>query len=252
MANLQYHQYPYMSDNYGVLVHCPQSGDTASIDCGDAAATNSALQTKGWNLTHIFATHHHADHVAGLTTLKAEHNCKVIGPAGINGVDQQVSDNDQFTFAGIEVHTLHTPGHTKDMINYYLPAEKTVFTGDTLFTLGCGRLFEGDAKMMWHSLSKLMRLPPDTIVYSSHEYTEANAAFALTIDPHNGALLQRAEKIKTLRANNEPTVPSTLAEELATNPFLRAQDPAIRQHLGLADATDEEVFAEIRQRKDNF
>ncbi len=252
MANLEYFQYAYMSDNYGVLLHCPQSGATASIDCGDAQATTDALNQKGWALTHIFATHHHADHVAGLAQLKAQHGCEVIGPTGINGVDNLVADGSRFTFAGTEVQTLHTPGHTKDMINYYLPAEKTVFTGDTLFSLGCGRLFEGDAPMMWNSLNKLMQLPEDTIVYSSHEYTEANAAFAVTVDPDNDELNARVEKIKQLRSDGEPTVPSTLAEELATNPFLRAGDRKIRQHLNMTDATDAEVFAEIRQRKDNF
>lgn len=241
-----------MSDNYGVLVHSPQTGETASIDCGDAKATTDALKQKGWQLTHIFATHHHADHVAGLTELKSSNDCKVVGPAGINGVDNIVSDGDTFTFAGVEVKTIHTPGHTKDMINYYLPTEKTVFTGDTLFSLGCGRLFEGDAPMMWQSLNKLMKLPVDTIVYSSHEYTLANAAFAVTVDPDNSDLKNRAEQIKELRSKDEPTVPSTIALELATNPFLRAADAGVRRHLGMQDATDVEVFAEIRSRKDSF
>lgn len=252
MAALNYYQYAYMSDNYGVLVHSPESNETASIDCGDANATIKALEHKGWSLTHILATHHHADHVAGLDALKNKYHCTVYGPAGIPGVDTQVAEGDAFTFAGTEVETIHTPGHTTDMINYYLPTEKTVFTGDTLFSLGCGRLFEGDAPMMWNSLSKLMQLPTDTIVYSSHEYTEANAAFAVTVDPDNSALADRVKQIKKLRANDEPTVPSSIAEELATNPFLRAADPAIRQHLNMADATDAEVFAEIRNRKDNF
>ena len=203
-------------------------------------------------MTHILATHHHADHVAGLAELKKNTNCEVIGPAGIEGVDKQVTEGDRFNFAGIEVQTLHTPGHTKDMINYYLPTEKTVFTGDTLFSLGCGRLFEGDASMMWNSLCKLTALPSDTIVYSSHEYTEANAAFAVTVDPENNKLLDRVEKIKQLRARGEPTVPSTMAEELATNPFLRPDDEKIRQLLNMQSATDAEVFAEIRHRKDNF
>lgn len=252
MAQLDYYQYAYMSDNYGVLVHSPKTGETASIDCGDADATMQALQLKGWSLTHILATHHHADHVAGLDTLKKKFKCHVTGPAGIAGVDKTVTDGDTFKFGGIEIQVIQTPGHTKDMINYYLPAEKTVFTGDTLFSLGCGRIFEGDAPMMWNSLNKLMKLPAETIVYSSHEYTEANAAFAITVDPLNNALQERIKSIKTLRANGEPTVPSTLTEELATNPFLRAADPAIREQLNMADASDEEVFAEIRSRKDNF
>ncbi len=252
MSNLEYFQYAYMSDNYGVLIHSPQTGETASVDCGDSEATTKALEHKGWQLTHILATHHHADHVAGLAELKKNTNCEVIGPAGIEGVDKQVTEGDRFNFAGIEVQTLHTPGHTKDMINYYLPTEKTVFTGDTLFSLGCGRLFEGDASMMWNSLCKLTALPSDTIVYSSHEYTEANAAFAVTVDPENNKLLDRVEKIKQLRARGEPTVPSTMAEELATNPFLRPDDEKIRQLLNMQSATDAEVFAEIRHRKDNF
>ena len=252
MAALEYFQYPYMSDNYGVLIHVPTTGETASVDCGDAEATINALKQKNWQLTHIFATHHHADHVAGLEQLKKQFNCHVTGPAGIPGVDKPVADAETFTFGGTEIRTIHTPGHTKDMINYYLPTEKTVFTGDTLFTLGCGRLFEGDASMMWESLNKLMKLPADTTVYSSHEYTEANAAFAVTVDPQNTALSERVKHIKKLRANGEPTVPSTMTEELATNPFLRASDSAIRQHLNMAEATDEEVFAEIRIRKDNF
>ncbi len=252
MAELEYFQYAYMSDNYGVLIHSPKSGETASVDCGDAEATIEALNQKNWSLTHIFATHHHADHVAGLAELKKQFNCHVTGPAGIPGIDKPVADAETFTFGDTEVQTIHTPGHTKDMINYYLPTEKTVFTGDTLFSLGCGRLFEGDAPMMWKSLTKLMKLPADTTVYSSHEYTEANAAFAVTVDPQNAALTERVKNIKALRAKGEPTVPSTLSKELATNPFLRASDPAIRQHLNMAAATDEEVFAEIRSRKDNF
>jgi hydroxyacylglutathione hydrolase len=138
------------------------------------------------------------------------------------------------------------------MLNYHLPSESIVFTGDTLFTLGCGRLFEGDAPTMWRSLRKLKSLPGDTWVYGSHEYTQANARFALSVDPNNDALQQRAEQIDKLRAENQATVPTKLADELATNPFLRPDDPAIRDLLGMQDATDEAVFAEIRQRKDNF
>ncbi len=249
---LEYFQYSYMSDNYGVLVHSPRTGETASIDCGDATATLAALNKQQWSLTHIWATHHHADHVAGLAELKQHSQCKVTGPAGINGVDHIVEDGSTFDFAGVRVNTLHTPGHTKDMINYHMPTEKVVFTGDTLFSLGCGRLFEGDANMMWNSLNKLMALPSDTTVYSSHEYTEANAAFAVSVDPKNQALQARVATIKALRAEGRPTVPSLLSEELATNPFLRAADPLMREHLKMQNATDADVFAELRSRKDNF
>jgi len=251
MAALEYFQYPYLSDNYGVLIHSKVTGETAAVDCGDAKALNEALQANGWKLTHILATHHHGDHVGGLAELKTQTGCHVIGPSSVSA-DQSVSDNDHFKFAGIDVNTLHTPGHTKDMINYYLPEEGTVFTGDTLFSLGCGRLFEDTAETMWQSLQKLMQLPPDTIVYSSHEYTEANAAFAVTVDPENKDLAARVKHIKTLRANNRATVPSTIEEELKTNPFLRASDKSIRNHLDMVDASDVEVFAEIRRRKDNF
>lgn len=157
-----------------------------------------------------------------------------------------------FTFAGSEVQVIHTPGHTADMLNYYLPSEGVVFTGDTLFALGCGRLFEGDAPTMWNSLNKLMALPAETTVYCSHEYTLANAEFAVSVDPDNAALQARFATIKQQRANGEATVPSSLAEELATNPFLRAADPDIRAHLNMQSADDAEVFAEIRKRKDNF
>lgn len=255
MANFEYHQYSYMSDNYGVLLHSKKTGDTISIDAGDASSLLAVLEQKGWTLSHLLVTHHHADHVAGLSEVKKKTGCKVIGPAlhsDIDGLDSKVSDGDSFSISSTEFHVLHTPGHTLDMLNYYLPEEKVVFTGDTLFTLGCGRVFEGDPSMMWNSLQKLMQLPQDTTVYSSHEYTLANAAFAVTVDPDNNALEARIKKFQTMRDADQATVPSLLADELATNPFLRTADAGIRSHLKMESATDAEVFAEIRQRKDNF
>lgn len=255
MATLEYFQFPYMNDNYGVLMHNKETGETAGIDAGDAPSMLSALSDKGWTLSHLLITHHHGDHTAGLAEIKQQTSCTVVGPAehsNIAGLDKTVSEGDTFQFAGLEVQVLHTPGHTKDMLNYYLPAEGVVFTGDTLFSLGCGRVFEGDANMMWNSLSKLMQLPAKTTVYSSHEYTLANANFAITVDPHNEALHKRIEVIRELRNAGKATVPSLLSEELATNPFLRASDAGIRKHLDMASATDAEVFAEIRLRKDNF
>lgn len=252
MSALTLYQFAYMSDNYGVLLHKQSTGETAMIDAGDADAAFDALEQKGWKLSHLLLTHHHADHIAGLEAIKAQSNCMVYGPAGINGVDKTLSDGDSFSFAGVDVHVIHTPGHTLDMLNYHLPTESIVFTGDTLFTLGCGRLFEGDAPTMWRSLSKLKSLPADTWVYGSHEYTQANARFALSVDPDNKALQQRAAQIDKLRADNQATVPTKLADELDTNPFLRPDDPAIRDLLEMQDASDEAVFAEIRQRKDNF
>lgn len=255
MPSMEVFQYPYLSDNYGVLIHCPDTGETASVDVGDSASLQSALTAQRWELSHILITHHHADHTAGLADAKKIHQCTVIGPGShskIAGLDKQVNDGDTFLFGGVKVEVIHTPGHTLDMINFYLPTEKMVFTGDTLFALGCGRLFEGDAAMMWSSLEKLKKLPSDTTVYCSHEYTQANANFAVTVDPHNEQLKLRKTAIEQARADNQATVPSLLSEELATNPFLRATDPGIRKHLAMENASDVEVFTEIRSRKDNF
>jgi len=256
MPNLHIHQYPYLDDNYGVLLHDPSTGATACIDCGEASAAFAALKSTGWTLTDIWVTHHHEDHTDGVLELKQATGATVIGPnpvvEDIQGLDKTVNDGDTFEFAGLTVRAIHTPGHTADMINYYLPDEQLLFAGDTLFTMGCGRLIECDAKTMFQSLSKLTALPPSTQVYSSHEYTQANIAFALSVDSTNTALLARAEQVKALRANNEPTVPSTLQEELDTNPFLRANDNSIRAALNMPTADDADVFAEIRLRKDNF
>jgi len=245
-----------MSDNYGVLLHHSERNETVNIDTGDASATLDHLKQQGWTLTEQWVTHHHADHTAGVVELKAATKALTVGPTQlskpIDGLDKTVSDGDTFQFAGLQVQVIHTPGHTKDMMNYYIPSEKLLFTGDTLFTLGCGRLFEADAITMHTSLGKLAALPEDTIVYSSHEYTIANAKFAVSVDPDNQLLKKRLEIIESLRANGKPTVPSTIAEELQTNPFLRASDAGIRKHLGMQDAADSAVFAEIRKRKDEF
>jgi len=245
-------QFSYNSDNYGVLLHDGESGQTALVDAGDAAATKTALSANGWQLTQIWITHHHGDHTAGLQDLVADTDAEVVGPAGVAGIEQVMAGGGSFDFAGRKVEVIATPGHTLDMLNYHLPDEKLVFTGDTLFAMGCGRLFEGDATMMWDSLQKLMALEDDTVIYCGHEYTAANAAFALSVDPDNVALQRRAEAVAALRAAGAPTVPTIMALEKETNPFLRAGDPAIRTNLGLPSASDEDVFAEIRRRKDSF
>jgi hydroxyacylglutathione hydrolase len=256
IMTLKTHQFPYGSDNYGLLLHSDETGLTACVDAGDADATRAALAETGWGLTHIFITHHHADHTEGLADLKTTYNATVLGPkidsAVSNLYDMQLGDGDHFEFAGRRFDVLTTPGHTLDMINFYSADDQLICTGDTLFVLGCGRIFEGDAAMMWASLEKLMALPDDTIVYCSHEYTLANARFAVTIDPDNTALAERQAAFETLRENNLPTVPTRMDLEKATNPFLRASDPAIRAHLAMTDASDADVFAEIRRRKDNF
>ncbi|MGB2495179.1 MAG: hydroxyacylglutathione hydrolase [Candidatus Puniceispirillaceae bacterium] len=249
---LDLHQFGYDQDNYGVLLHDSESGETAMVDAGDAAAARAALATAGWQLTQIWITHHHGDHTAGLQDIAAETGAVIYGPAGVSGVTNTLSGGDSFVFAGRRVEVLATPGHTLDMLNYHLASESLAFTGDTLFAMGCGRLFEGNAEMMWESLTKLMALDDETIIYCSHEYTAANAAFALSVDPDNQALQRRAEAVAELRAAGQPTVPTIMALEKETNPFLRADDAAIRTVLGMESATDSAVFAEIRRRKDSF
>ena len=230
MPALKIYQFPSLSDNYGVLVHDPASGKTASIDAPDAGDVRKALAETGWNLTHILVTHHHFDHVQGIADLKSETGCHVTGPQAeadkIDTLDETVSDGDQFEFSGEPVHVISTPGHTLGMVNYHFPQSKVVFTGDTLFALGCGRIFEGDPAMMWNSMQKLMKLPPETQVYCGHEYTQSNARFALTVDPDNSRLVTRAAQIDALREAGKPTLPTTIGEELATNPFLRPMTKA--------------------------
>ena len=249
---LEIHQFAYGQDNYGVLLHDGASGETAMIDAGDAAAARTAMAETGWQLTQIWITHHHGDHTAGLMDIAAETGAATYGPTGISGVITTLADGDSFVFADRQVEVLATPGHTLDMLNFHLAPEKLAFTGDTLFAMGCGRLFEGDAAMMWDSLGKLMALDDDTVIYCSHEYTAANAAFALSVDPDNHALQRRAEAVAELRAAGLPTVPTIIALEKETNPFLRAGDAAIRKRLGMESAPDAAVFAEIRRRKDSF
>ncbi len=255
MSKLEVHQFVCLSDNYGVLVHDRASGDTAAIDVPEAPKLLAALDQTGWKLTEIFATHHHFDHIQGIEEVKSKTGCAVYGPDNdsqpIPGLDHGLGDGDVFRFGGQDVRIIATPGHTLGQIAYYLPDAGLAFTGDTLFALGCGRVFEGTHEQMWQSLEKLAQLPAATAVYCGHEYTLANARFALTIDPHNQALTDRVAEIEKLRSRGEPTLPTTIGLERATNPFLRAGDPAIRAHLGMANATDAAVFSEIRTRKDN-
>jgi hydroxyacylglutathione hydrolase len=253
MAKLEIHQFPCLSDNFGVLVHDAGAGLTASIDAPDARTVASALKDKGWKLTHIFATHHHQDHTGGNLALKGETGCQIIGPRGeaakIPGLDVQVAEGDRFEFGAHQVRVLETPGHTLGHITYWVPSASVAFVGDTLFAMGCGRVIEGDARMMWQSLQKLMQLPKETSIHCGHEYTLANAKFALTIEPENQALVQRAGEVEKLRAEGKPTLPTTIGIELETNPFLRPAVPAIRKRLGMEGGADWQVFGEIRERK---
>jgi hydroxyacylglutathione hydrolase len=251
MSTIEIRQFICHGDNYGVLVHDRKSGDTISIDAPSAAPISAQLAAAGWKLTHILVTHHHFDHVEGLAELKAAHGCQVIGPdnSAIAGIDRKVRHGDVLKLANDKVNVIATPGHTLDMLNFHFTGAGLVFTGDTLFAMGCGRIFEGTAAQMWESLLRLAALPPETRVYCGHEYTLSNARFAVTVDPLNVALAQRLKEVEALRAENKPTLPTTIGRELQTNPFLRAGDASIRKTLGMEKRSDAEVFAEIRERK---
>lgn len=255
MPALDIRQFNCLSDNFGVIIRDPATGAVASIDAPEAGAVEGALEAAGWALTHILVTHHHADHTDGVSALKSKYGAKVIGPKGeaakIKGLDETVGGGDVFKLGTVDVRVIDTPGHTIGHITYWMPEAKAAFVGDTMFSLGCGRVIEGDMRMMWTSLAKLVALPPETAVYCGHEYTLANAKFSLTIEPENAALQARAREVEQLRAAGQPTLPTTIGRELATNPFIRPGSVAIRTRLGLAAAEDWQVFAEVRERKNN-
>ena len=256
MSNFLFYQYSYGSDNYGVLVHDPLSSKTACIDVGDANKALNELKNQNLKLDEIWITHHHGDHTEGLLKLKQETGAFVYGPKqisqSINGLDKELTQGDEFTFSDQKVKVIHTPGHTTDMINFYLPNQNTLFSGDTLFALGCGRIFEGNPPMMWESLQKLMALPEETIIYCSHEYTLANAYFSISVDPTNQELKDRVKIIEGLRNKGLPTIPTKLGLELKTIPFLRVSNLEIRKNLNMIKERDSEVFEKFRLLKDNF
>ena len=256
MSHLEMHKFICRSDNYGLLVHDHQSGATASIDAPDAAVIERELKARGWQLTHIFNTHHHADHVEGNLALRQQFGCQIVGPKEeadrIPGIRKQVAGGETFAWAGREVKVYACPGHTKGHIAYHIASEFSLFAADTLFSLGCGRVFEGTLDEMFQSVSQFKKLSPSTYLYCGHEYTEANARFALTVEPGNMALQQRAGIVSKLRQEGKMTCPTTIGEELKTNPFLRTDSAEIRRILKMESATDAEVFAELRRRKDNF
>lgn len=256
MPALDVAQFIARSDNFAVLLHDPKSGATAAIDAPDADAIEKVLKEKGWKLTHILVTHHHADHTQGIGPLKAKYGCEVVGPKGeadkIAGLDRTLSEGDVYRFGNFDVHVLETPGHTLGHITLHLPQAKVAFCADTVFPLGCGRVFEGTMEQMWNSVAKIAALPADTVLYSGHEYTMSNARFAETIETGNADLKSYVAEAKAKRDRGEPTVPTTVAAELKANPFMRADRPEVAKAVGMEGASAAAVFGEVRKRKDNF
>ncbi len=247
---------PALTDNYLWLAREPTSGFVAVVDPAEAAPIERALAERNWRLTHILNTHHHGDHVGGNLALKAATGCTIVGPradrARIPGIDVEVGEGDRYQLGAASAEVFDVPGHTSGHIAYWFADSDALFCGDTLFLMGCGRLFEGTPAQMWTSLGKLKRLPGSARVYCAHEYTQSNARFALTVDGGNPALVARAQAVADARARGEPTVPGTLAEELATNPFLRADRPELAQAVGLPPGDPVAVFAAVRRAKDQF
>jgi hydroxyacylglutathione hydrolase len=254
MTALQIEIVACLKDNYAYLIHDAVAGLTAIVDPSEPEPVKEALARHGWKLTHILNTHHHFDHTGGNLPLKEQFGAQVVGPEKdrerIPGIDVGVVEDESWTFGARRVPVLEIPAHTRAHIAFVFG--DAVFTGDTLFAMGCGRLFEGTPAMMWASLSKLMTLPDATKVYCGHEYTQSNGRFALTLEPGNAALVARMREVDTARAKGAPTIPSTIGLEKRTNPFLRPDSRENRHALGLIHADDVDVFGEMRKRKDNF
>ncbi len=259
MSQLELHQFPCLSDNYGYLLHDPASEETACIDTPDAEAYLREAAQKGWQITQIWNTHWHPDHAGGNAEIKAATHCTVIAPQGdaekIDEIDRTVTQGDRVSLGEWEAAVIDVGGHTMGHIAYHIPGAEMAFVGDSLFALGCGRMFEGTAPQFWKSLSRLKALPPETMLYCAHEYTAANARFALHADPDNASLQAYVADITRLRDQNRPTVPAKLGRELETNPFLRADDPVLQARwaerggqIGDPVAT----FAALRSAKDDF
>jgi hydroxyacylglutathione hydrolase len=243
-----------LSDNFGVLLHDPETGATASIDAPEAGPVEAALKETGWTLTDILVTHHHHDHTGGIEELKARHKCRVVAPAGnrIPAVDETVKEGETVKVGKLSANVIETPGHTLDHIAYWFHGDKLAFVGDTLFSIGCGRVIEGTPAQMWDSLKKLRDLPDDTEIYCGHEYTLANIKFALTVEPNNKVLSAREAQAKRQVQEGAPTIPVTMGEEKLANPFLRADRPDVAANVGMAGKPATDVFTEVRARKNKF
>ena len=247
---------PVLVDNYIYLIHDPVSRETAVVDPALAQPVLDALKKKGWQLTYILNTHHHSDHVGGNLHLKQKTGCKIIAAQAdwdrIPGIDVGVHEGDAVSLGQHKASVIATPGHTRAHIVYHFAEDNILFCGDTLFVMGCGRLFEGTAEQMWHSLQKLKALPASTLVYCTHEYTQANGRFALTVEPDNQRLQQRMVEVNRLRSDNLPTVPTTIAEELVSNPFFREDSVELQKAVAMTNSKPVEIFAKVRRLKDSF
>jgi hydroxyacylglutathione hydrolase len=247
---------PCLTDNFAFLIHDPESGQTACVDVPDAAPVLAALERTGWQLTDILLTHHHADHIQGVADLRAATGAMVLAAAAdahrLPPLDLALTTDMSFSIGRESARVIDVSGHTVGHIAFHFADSGMVFTGDSLMAAGCGRLFEGTPAMMWDSLSRLMALPPETLVASGHDYLTGNLRFAATLEPQNSALMSRIDRLSQMRREGRLPMPSLLSEELATNPFLRAAEPALKARMGLADATDAAVFAAVRAAKDKF
>lgn len=247
---------PCLTDNYAYLIHDQETGQTAVVDVPEPGPILAALEAHQWRLTHILITHHHDDHIQGVDTLRTRTGAMVLGAAAdahrLPRLDLALDENCNFSVGRETARVIDVPGHTLGHIAFHFPESRLLFTADSLMAGGCGRLFEGTAGQMHQSLRKLAALPPETLVCSGHEYTASNLRFASTLEPDNPQIISRTAEVASLRSQGRPTVPSSLATELATNPYLRVHLPALKTAVGLPDAADVTVFAEIRARKDKF
>ncbi|MEO8530847.1 MAG: hydroxyacylglutathione hydrolase [Deltaproteobacteria bacterium] len=248
---------PCLTDNYAYLLHNTDTGQTAIVDFPEAAPLLAALEMRDWIPSDGFITHHHDDHIQGLAEIRAKFpTMRVFGAKAdahrLPPLDVELSEGDVAHAIDTSWNVIDVSGHTVGHVALHVPAADVVFTADSLMAMGCGRLFEGTPAQMWESMQKLMKLPPRTIVCSGHEYTAANARFAMTIEPDNADLVARVAEITDKRSRNEPTVPSSLSLETATNPFLRAHIASVKAGVGMEGADDVSVFAEVRERKNRF
>jgi len=247
---------PVLNDNYSYLIHDPAAKQTAVVDPALAQPVLEALASNNWQLNYIFNTHHHGDHIGGNQELKQKTGCQVIAAQAdrhrIPHIDIAVKEHDTIQLGNHTARVIATPGHTSGHIAYYFADDELLFCGDTLFAMGCGRLFEGTAEQLWQSLQKLKSLPPTTQIYCAHEYTQTNGRFALSVEPGNRELQQRMAKVNALRSRYQPTLPSTIAEELATNPFFREDSPELQETIGMTGQNPVAIFSQIRRLKDVF